>query len=151
MTKAPTTMVHQPNTKTNLCPTSSTPLSATNMPIDSNLPYSVPKKGEQKGATTPSTLTIQLFCQRRLFPSPPTTVVAAIDIDHPGTPPTKKRIPTNQKGSINNSTRTPQTPPEASVFSSWLRIDLTMPTPNPSQYSCKDILLALQTFSFAAW
>ena len=55
------------------------------------------------------------------------------------------------KWSTINPTRTPQSPPEADFSSCWLRIDLPRPTPNTSQYSHKDILLALQTFSFAAW
>ena len=83
-----------------------------------------------------------------------TQVITTVGTDHPSAPPTKKRIstttPTNLKGSANNSTRTPQTPPEANFLSSWLWIDLPKPTPNPSQYSHKDILLALQTFSFVA-
>ena len=154
MTMAPTTMAHQPDANTNPCPTSSASLSATNMLNDSNHPYSVPKKGKQKGATTPLTLTIPSFFQRRPLPSLPTTVVTAVGTEHPNAPPTKKRMstatPTNDKGSAKDQTRTPQTPPEADFLSCWLRIDLPMPTPNTSQYSHKDILLALQTFSLAA-
>ena len=148
-------MAHQPDANATLCSTATTPSPATNMLIDSDHPYSVPKKGKQKGTTTHLTHTIPSFFQRRPLPSPPTTVATAVGTDHPDAPPTKKRIstttPTNEKGSANNSTMTPQTPPEADFSSCWLRIDLPMPTPNTSQYSHKDILLALQTFAFAAW
>ena len=89
------------------------------------------------------------------MPSPPTTVATAVGIDHPDAPPTKKGIstttPTNEKGSANDQTRTPQTPPEANFLSCWLRINLPMPISNTSHYSHNDILLAFQTFSFAAW
>ena len=132
MTTAPTTIAHQPDADTNICPTTSVPSPANNLITDSDHPYSVPKKGKQKGVTTPLTLTIPSFFQRRPLPSPPTTVVTAVGTDYPDAPPTKKRIstttPTNEIGSTNNSTRTPQTPPEADFLSCWLRIDLPMPT-----------------------
>ena len=148
-------MAHQPDTNANLCHITFTPSTANNMIIDSIHPYLVPKKGKQKGAMTPSTLTIPSFFQRRPLPSPPTTVVTAVAIDHPIAPTTKNLIsttsPTNEKGLAKDQTRTPQSPPEADFSSCWLRIDLLMATPNTSQYSHKDVLLALQTFSFAAW
>ena len=148
-------MAHQPDADANLCSTTATPSPAINMLIDSDHPHSVPKKGKQKGATTPSTHTIPSFFQRSPLPPPPTTVATAVGTDHPDAPPTKKMIstttPTNEKGSAKDQTRTPQTPPEADFWSCWLRIDLSMATPNTSQYSHKDILLALQTFSFEAW
>ena len=150
----PTTMAHQPNANANLCSTTATPSPATNMLIDSDHPYSVPKKGKQKGATIPSTHTIPSFFQRHPLPPSPTTVATAVGTDHPDTPTTKKRIstttPTNEKGPANNPIRTPQSHQKPTFRPAGS--GLTSPWPPPTLHStptriffshCKPFLLQL--------
>jgi hypothetical protein len=87
---APFTMAHQPNANANFPLPPYTSAFATNMVVDSDLPFTTLKKGKQKGATSPSSHSIPSFFQRRPLPLSPKTVATAAGTNHPDAPPTKK-------------------------------------------------------------
>ena len=140
-------MAHQPDANANFPLPPSTSTFATNMVVDSDLPFTIVKKGKQKGATTPLSHSIPSFFQRCPLPLPPKTVATAAGTDHPDAPPTKKRISTGSTTNVNqnteDSTSPLQSPPESDFSSLWLQIDLPMPIPNTPFYSHSDILLSL--------
>ena len=137
-------MAHQPDANINFLLPPSTSAFATDMVVDSDLPFTIVKKGKQKGATTPLSLSIPSYFKRRTLPLPPKTVATVAGTNHPDAPPTKKRISTGPTTNENKNTEDPtsplQSPPESDFSSSWLRIDLPMPIPN-THYS-----IHIQTF-----
>ena len=148
-------MVHQPNANINFPLFPSTSAIATNMVVDSDLPFTIVKKGKQEGSTKPSSHSIPSYFQSCTLPLPPETVATAAGTNHPDAPPTKKRISTgsttNENKNTEDPTSPPQSPPESDFSSSWLWIDLPMPIPSTPFYSHSNILFSFQSFSLEAW
>ena len=78
-------MVHQPDAYANLCPTISAPSPATNMLINSNHPYSIPKKGKTKRHNGTFNTHLSIF-----LPKAPIAIASTQPQLHPNKPTSRK-------------------------------------------------------------